>query len=189
MHEENINAIADAGVTLGCTSDGLFYCPADKVRRDQMASFLARAIPLAPIAVPARPTTPEGDRLNLITATVTCSDPDNIMCSGTMDSSADTAFYIQHGFAIDTLDELAGLKDNSAVELAIDGAILPLVVFYEDDVGDEIDPDMWDPADGRLNKGYLFVVPAGLSGVHTIRIQWTEDGVLVLIHDLVVTFG
>ena len=41
VHEVSINAVAAAGVTLGC-GDGLF-CPAGAVSRDQMASFLARA--------------------------------------------------------------------------------------------------------------------------------------------------
>jgi hypothetical protein len=40
-HHANINAIAEAGITLGCT-DAAHYCPSDLVRRDQMASFLAR---------------------------------------------------------------------------------------------------------------------------------------------------
>jgi len=46
VHEANINAIAAAGVTLGCTADGTLYCPDDPVRRDQMASFIARALGL-----------------------------------------------------------------------------------------------------------------------------------------------
>lgn len=46
VHEPNINAIANADITLGCTPDGLYYCPHDNVRRDQMASFLARALDL-----------------------------------------------------------------------------------------------------------------------------------------------
>ena len=46
VHEANINAIADTGVTVGCTSDGTEYCPDEPVRRDQMASFLARALDL-----------------------------------------------------------------------------------------------------------------------------------------------
>ena len=41
-HESNINAVADAGVTLGCTP-GL-YCPDGDITRGQMASFLARAL-------------------------------------------------------------------------------------------------------------------------------------------------
>jgi hypothetical protein len=40
-HADNIEAIRSAGITLGCT-DTTHYCPSDFVRRDQMASFLAR---------------------------------------------------------------------------------------------------------------------------------------------------
>lgn len=53
-HEPNINAIADAGVTLGCNADGTLYCPADPVRRDQMASFLGRGLDLTAMIVPPR---------------------------------------------------------------------------------------------------------------------------------------
>ena len=54
-HEANINAVADAGITLGCQT-GL-YCPADLVPRDQMASFLARGLELDPIIPPPTTTT------------------------------------------------------------------------------------------------------------------------------------
>src|SRR5262245_20693990 len=40
-HNPNINAIADAGISKGC-SDSTHYCPNDLVTREQMASFLAR---------------------------------------------------------------------------------------------------------------------------------------------------
>ena len=43
-HEANINRIAQAGITGGCGVRK--YCPASKVKRDQMASFLARAVGL-----------------------------------------------------------------------------------------------------------------------------------------------
>ncbi len=46
VHHDNINAIANAGISLGCTGGN--YCPADTVRRDQMASFLARGLALGP---------------------------------------------------------------------------------------------------------------------------------------------
>lgn len=45
------NAIAVAGVTLGCNAAGTNYCPSDAVRRDQMASFLVRAIELPDVPV------------------------------------------------------------------------------------------------------------------------------------------
>jgi spore germination protein YaaH len=44
VHEDDINRVAAAGITDGC-SDGL-YCPTQTVTREQMASFLARALEL-----------------------------------------------------------------------------------------------------------------------------------------------
>ena len=52
VHEAAINAIAAAGITTGC--DTLIYCPLQRVRRDQMASFLARAMGLDPMVPPPR---------------------------------------------------------------------------------------------------------------------------------------
>ena len=55
-HEDNINKIADDGVTLGCDAEG-HYRPGDNVRRDQMASLLGRALGLDPIFPPPPTTT------------------------------------------------------------------------------------------------------------------------------------
>lgn len=44
VHEADINAIARAGITLGC--DEALYCPDQLVTRGQMASFLTRALDL-----------------------------------------------------------------------------------------------------------------------------------------------
>ncbi len=44
-HEIEINKLAASGITVGCTATT--FCPTANVRRDEMASFLARAIPLA----------------------------------------------------------------------------------------------------------------------------------------------
>ena len=51
-HEANINAVAEAGITLGCDATGVNYCPLEGVRRDQMASFLGRGLGLEEIDVP-----------------------------------------------------------------------------------------------------------------------------------------
>ena len=51
--EGDINRLAEAGITLGCnppTNDR--FCPDDTVKRDQMGSFLARALGLDPVEVP-----------------------------------------------------------------------------------------------------------------------------------------
>ncbi|MEA2023394.1 MAG: CapA family protein [Actinomycetota bacterium] len=53
IFEADINAIADVGVTLGCDPPANDrYCPSGLVRRDQMASFLSRALGFAPIVPP-----------------------------------------------------------------------------------------------------------------------------------------
>jgi hypothetical protein len=55
--ENDINAIAEAGITLGCNPPAnTRYCPNDLVRRDQMASFLSRALGLDPEIPPPRTT-------------------------------------------------------------------------------------------------------------------------------------
>ena len=46
VHEASINALAEAGVTNGCTSDS--FCPTDRVTRAQLAAFLLRALELEP---------------------------------------------------------------------------------------------------------------------------------------------
>ena len=46
-HRDAIYAIWEAGITTGCGDD--YYCPDDPVTRAQMATFLARALDLAPV--------------------------------------------------------------------------------------------------------------------------------------------
>ncbi len=46
VHEPNIEAIAAAGITAGCNSAGMLYCPDSGLSRGQMASLLARALDL-----------------------------------------------------------------------------------------------------------------------------------------------
>jgi hypothetical protein len=50
VHTGNINAIFEQGITTGCDAAGTMYCPGNPVRRDQMASFLGRALGLSPAA-------------------------------------------------------------------------------------------------------------------------------------------
>ena len=42
-HEKNIDALAAAAITSGCSTEPLRYCPDDSVTRAQMATFLHRA--------------------------------------------------------------------------------------------------------------------------------------------------
>jgi hypothetical protein len=56
--DTDIDKLGTAGVTLGCNPpDNTMYCPDDVVTRDQMASFLARALELDPIPPSTTSTT------------------------------------------------------------------------------------------------------------------------------------
>jgi hypothetical protein len=60
VFEDSINRLAAAGVTKGCNpaEGNTKYCPHDFVKRDQMATFLTRALGLTPITPPERGTIP-----------------------------------------------------------------------------------------------------------------------------------
>jgi hypothetical protein len=46
IHQDSINRVAAAGITLGCNLPPTQYCPHDVVRRDHIAAFISRAVPL-----------------------------------------------------------------------------------------------------------------------------------------------
>lgn len=57
VHEDDINILADIGVTEGVTADR--YVPGDLVPRDQMASFIVRAAEFAYSGDPVDPDNPD----------------------------------------------------------------------------------------------------------------------------------
>ena len=48
-HADSINALAQANITRGCATNRSQYCPEQSVTREQMATFLARALKLIPL--------------------------------------------------------------------------------------------------------------------------------------------
>ena len=50
-HEASIDALAAAGITVGCATDPARYCPQASVTRAEMATFLTRAITRSPLSV------------------------------------------------------------------------------------------------------------------------------------------
>ena len=49
VHEASIDGLAAAGITTGCATEPVRFCPDDDVTRAQMATFLARATGLVPL--------------------------------------------------------------------------------------------------------------------------------------------
>ena len=55
VHASNIDALAASGITVGCATDPLRFCPDRSVSRAEMASFLVRAYRWAAANAPAEP--------------------------------------------------------------------------------------------------------------------------------------
>ena len=74
-HSANIDALAAAGITVGCRRDPLRYCPARDVNRAQMATFLARALGLVELPGPSRGADSAACRLRGIAGSTTAGFP------------------------------------------------------------------------------------------------------------------
>ena len=138
-HEPNINAIADAGVTLGCNPEGTLYCPKDNVKRDQMASFIARALGLTPMVPPPRPEVPDCSNIDIIGLVYDAPGNDNTNPNGEWvtlknvgsesalmagcklhDAGPDHTYVFPSGFKLDAGAQVklySGVGSNSATSL------------------------------------------------------------------------
>ncbi len=69
VFQGDIDKLGTAGITKGCNPpDNTLYCPNATVKRDQMASFLARALNLAPIYPPTATTSTSSSTTTTIPA-------------------------------------------------------------------------------------------------------------------------
>ena len=106
-HEGMIEAIVAEGITLGCNADPPWYCPSDDVRRDQMASFLARALGL-----PASTTnwfddddgnTHEASINSIADAGITLGFPDGTYQPAGLVSRAQMASFLKRALDLDPI--------------------------------------------------------------------------------------
>ena len=102
IFEDDINAIADARITLGC-APGL-YCPDDHVTRGQMAAYLARAFDLEPSGIDYF-TDDDGsifeDDINAIAdARITLGCAPGLYCPGNHVTRGQMAAYLARGLGL-----------------------------------------------------------------------------------------
>ena len=104
VHQPNIEAIAAAGITQGCDTSGVRFCPTDGVTRAQMASFLARALDLAgpaPDAFSDDTGSTHEEAINLVSAAgIALGCGDGLYCPTAIVSRAQMASFLVR--AIDT---------------------------------------------------------------------------------------
>ena len=105
IFENAIQAIAAQGVTLGCNPPvNDRFCPDDPVDRDEMATFLTRALELTPNSPPDRlaplPGNPSGDYpVPAAAREVDTSDPDIVIGNGTPQSCTSAAVVSSGGIS------------------------------------------------------------------------------------------
>ncbi len=110
VHAANIDALFAAGITIGCTTEPLRYCPYEPVTRAQMATFLYRMAPRL-------------DRQALVAIFNATGGPNWKKSTNWL---TDEAIGEWHGVSTDTGGRVAGLR---LVDNGLNGAIPPEIAI------------------------------------------------------------
>lgn len=170
IFEDDINSIAEAGITRGCDSTRTRYCPFGAVSRGQMAAFLRRALSLpAPIL-----RVPMGDHPAL-----TCS-PEGNACYLTVDLDAGRQYKVEEGLyqalPADSSEMAEFNSPNTRFILTVDGSAVAMV----DLPATEAD----DLAYRRWQHPVSFT-----AGNHTLVGRWMWNGLQIQVSTVTVRAG
>jgi hypothetical protein len=170
VFEPAIGKLAVAGVTKGCNPPAnTNFCPDDVVTRDQMATFLARALDLSSPAVPERPYDSDGTYLNVFAdaAGHGCDYSDGEVCRMSYDVSGE--FFIATGWYADNWSSIPGdakhVFESDAVRVEAIFDDMPLTLH---DWGFEV-------VDNVADKWWSYVFPDWLTGSHHIEVMLIDD--------------
>ncbi len=129
VHEASIEAIADVGITLGCNPPvNDLYCPNSSVTREQMATFLVRALSLAPASGSFTDTAGSVHEANigaLAAAGITlgCNPPANdLYCPDKSVTRAQMATFLTRALNLDPVQPPPPLPDESPSPLVVIGS-------------------------------------------------------------------
>ena len=122
-HAGNINALAAAGITTGCTPT--LFCPTLAVTRDQMATFLVRALELPPNpAIPYTdlgPTTHAADIAAISLAGITTGCGGTNFCPFNPVTRAQMASFLTRAFELERSYPQINLVDGVPLSCSKDG--------------------------------------------------------------------
>ncbi len=170
IFEEDIDAIAAAGITRGCEITSTRYCPSRAVSRGAMAAFLRRSLDLPEAIL----RIPMGDHPAL-----SCT-ADGIVCTLTVDVEAGRTYRIREGvFQVLPASELEMTQFDSSFTLftlRIDGAAVPPMELPPTE-GGNIAFRNWEH------------LASFSSGNHTVVGQWLWDGVQIQVTTVTVRAG
>ena len=183
VFENDIDRLGTAGVTNGCNPPANdMFCPSDPVRRDEMASFLTRAMGLSSTVPPERIDTTNGQRINLLDiaasqgcgATLLDTDGQTDVCHASTSIAAGQMFYIEHGWFLDDWslatpeDQRAFASDATRFDLSLNAQDLKMFESFT------LEND-------RANDIFRFQFPGSLTPTtHTLTGEWTTDNIVEL---------
>ena len=180
--ENDIDRLGKAGITNGCnppTNDR--YCPDDPVLRDQMGSFLSRALELTNTTPPQRTDTALGTQMNLIVIAngQGCDlgdSEDGILteCEASTSIASGDMFYIDHGWGEDDWSSLSAqeqaefISDSTRFDLSLNDFELSTFETFTFD-------------GNSAGDGFRFQFPGSLSKTtHELIGEWVWNDILEL---------
>jgi len=156
IFEPTINALAQAGITVGCEAQA--FCPSQAVSRAEMATFLTRAIPL-PIPL-------LHDTLLFALPFSGVCDPLQVSCQKTIDYRRLDEYLINEGWfysgSFAPGDQL--LFEESSFTVTMNNAPVAL------NVGPNV------TSGGTTRRSYTATIGALDPGTYVFKGQWTWDG-------------
>ncbi len=149
VHEANVDVLAAEGVTRGCDTDPLRFCPQSVVKRGQMASFLVRASGLldGPFEVLARV-----DGAVLSVGSNVGFDADDVTMR-VVDGLVDEADGVVAGVGVELTSDV---EFDGSFLLTLDlppppeEDAIPLVLHYGDDGEVDVRLGLWDEDAGTV---------------------------------------
>jgi hypothetical protein len=185
IFEEDIEKLATAGITKGCNPPAnSMFCPKDKVLRDQMGSFLGRALSLTPRPPSLDHSGQEGVQLNFITTAQDAGCPDAFKggesngitetCNIESALADGTPFWVRHGYGVSDWSLLTSTEKDDA----IDG--LETVTFRLSINGTAVKSSFeeWavDEAEDVMRHSFNSQFPGSLNGTHRLVGEWIDRG-------------
>lgn len=159
--EDDINAIADAGITKGCNPpDNTFYCPSRDVTRGEMAAFLRRALDLPPVIL----------TIPIDGSTAMRCSKDGETCTLTVDLTAGRTYRVWEGvFLVDPAtsgEEAEFNSGNTTFTLTANGSSVALTARSPH-------------TEGGVTTRYWTRQVGFEPGTHILVAQWRWDGQLI----------
>jgi hypothetical protein len=149
VYAADISALASAGITKGCNPpDNTLYCPNDPVTRDQMATFLVRALELDPGTATfddISGSVHAADISALASAGVTkgCNPPDNnLYCPRNEVTREQMASFLARGLGYDTSPRIVITQNQDLGGMALGTAGDEVVATLSDWYGAPTDDYM-----------------------------------------------